>query len=647
MSLDNSPITITLPDGAQREVARGTTPADIAAEISSSLAKKAISATVDGQHWDLAWPIEADADLAIHTMKDETQALELIRHDLAHIMARAVQEIWPDVKVTIGPVIDNGWYYDFDREEPFTPEDLGEIEAKMKEIINRRDPVTTEVWDRDRAVKFYEANGEPYKVELIQSIPGEEPIRMYWHGHWQDLCRGPHLQHTGQVPADAFKLMKVAGAYWRGDSNRPQLQRIYGVAFQNRQQLKDYLNFLEEAEKRDHRRLGREMELFHFEEVAPGSVFWHPAGWRLFQTLIGYMRRRQEAAGYVEVNSPDIMDRALWETSGHWQNYRANMFLAQTQDDRDYALKPMNCPGHMLIYGQGIKSYRDLPLKIAEFGKVHRYEPSGALHGLLRVRSFTQDDAHIYCTPEQLTEECLKVNQLILSIYRDFGFENVRIKLSTRPEKRIGNDESWDRAEDALRTALDTAGHDYTIFEGEGAFYGPKLEYVLRDAIGRDWQCGTLQVDFNLPERFGTTYVTQGGDREAPVMLHRALFGSLERFIGILIENSAGRLPFWLAPRQVVVAAITSEADPFVHEVVSTLKAAGIRAEADVRNEKINYKVREHSVGKVPVILAIGQREVDERTVSVRRLGEKTTKTVALDEIVETLAQEALPPDMM
>ena len=647
MSLDNSPITITLPDGAQREVARGTTPADIAAEISSSLAKKAISATVDGQHWDLAWPIEADADLAIHTMKDETQALELIRHDLAHIMARAVQEIWPDVKVTIGPVVDNGWYYDFDREEPFTPEDLGEIEAKMKEIINRRDPVTTEVWDRDRAVKFYEANGEPYKVELIQSIPGDEPIRMYWHGHWQDLCRGPHLQHTGQVPADAFKLMKVAGAYWRGDSNRPQLQRIYGVAFQNRQQLKDYLNFLEEAEKRDHRRLGREMELFHFEEVAPGSVFWHPAGWRLFQTLIGYMRRRQEAAGYVEVNSPDIMDRALWETSGHWQNYRANMFLAQTQDDRDYALKPMNCPGHMLIYGQGIKSYRDLPLKIAEFGKVHRYEPSGALHGLLRVRSFTQDDAHIYCTPEQLTEECLKVNQLILSIYRDFGFENVRIKLSTRPEKRIGNDESWDRAEDALRTALDTAGHDYTIFEGEGAFYGPKLEYVLRDAIGRDWQCGTLQVDFNLPERFGTTYVTQGGDREAPVMLHRALFGSLERFIGILIENSAGRLPFWLAPRQVVVAAITSEADPFVHEVVSTLKAAGIRAEADVRNEKINYKVREHSVGKVPVILAIGQREVDERTVSVRRLGEKTTKTVALDEIVETLAQEALPPDMM
>ncbi len=640
-------ISLTFPDGTARDFDAGITPADVAAGISTSLGKKAISATVNGQHWDLQWPIDADAQIAIHTLKDDAQANELIRHDLAHIMARAVQEIWQDTKVTIGPVIENGWYYDFDRAEPFTPEDLGAIEAKMKEIINKRDPVSTEIWDRQRAIDFYTANNEPYKVELIEAIPGDEPLRMYWHGDWQDLCRGPHLQHTGQVPADAFKLMSVAGAYWRGDSDRPMLQRIYGVGFQNRQQLKDHLAFLEEAEKRDHRRLGREMGLFHFEEVAPGSVFWHPSGWRVFQTLIGYMRRRQEAAGYVEVNSPDIMDRALWETSGHWQNYRENMFLAQTQDNRDYALKPMNCPGHMLIYGQGVKSYRDLPLKIAEFGKVHRYEPSGALHGLLRVRSFTQDDAHIYCTPEQLDAECLDVNNLILSIYRDFGFEDVHVKLSTRPENRIGSDESWDRSEGALAKALETAGLPYSIFEGEGAFYGPKLEYVLRDAIGWDWQCGTLQVDFNLPERFGTTYVTQAGEREYPVMLHRALFGSLERFAGILIENYGGRLPLWLAPRQVVVASIVSEADEYVYEVVTHLKAAGLQAEADIRNEKINYKVREHSVAKVPVILAVGHREVQDRTVTVRRLGEKKTKVKTLDAVTNALALEATPPDLM
>ena len=640
-------ISLTFPDGNSRAFDAGITPANVAADISTSLGKKAISATVNGQHWDLQWPIHDDAQIAIHTLKDEAQANELIRHDLAHIMARAVQEIWQDTKVTIGPVIDNGWYYDFDRAEPFTPEDLGAIEAKMKEIINKRDPVTTEIWERDRAIEFYKANNEPYKVELIEAIPGDEPLRMYWHGDWQDLCRGPHLQHTGQVPADAFKLMSVAGAYWRGDSDRPMLQRIYGVGFQNRQQLKDHLTFLEEAEKRDHRRLGREMGLFHFEEVAPGSVFWHPPGWRMFQNLINYMRRRQDNAGYVEVNSPDIMDRHLWETSGHWFNYMDNMFLAKTHDDRDYALKPMNCPGHMLIYGQGVKSYRDLPLKIAEFGKVHRYEPSGALHGLLRVRSFTQDDAHIYCTPEQLTEECLKVNALILSVYRDFGFEDVRIKLSTRPEKRIGSDESWDLSENALRTALDQAGHDYTIFEGEGAFYGPKLEYVLRDAIGRDWQCGTLQVDFNLPERFGTTYVTQAGDREHPVMLHRALFGSLERFTGILIENFSGRLPFWLAPRQVVVASIVSEADDYVYDVVDQLKSAGVQAEADIRNEKINYKVREHSVAKVPVILAVGHREVEERTVTIRRLGEKQTKVETLEAVTKALGLEATPPDLL
>ncbi|MEM6480843.1 MAG: threonine--tRNA ligase [Pseudomonadota bacterium] len=640
-----SQISLTFPDGNARSYPAGVTPAEIAAGISNSLAKKAISAYVDNKHWDLQWPIDRDARIQINTMKDESPANELVRHDLAHIMARAVQDIWPETKVTIGPVIENGWYYDFDRAEPFTPEDLGQIEARMKEIINLRDPVRTEVWPRDKAIAHYEANNEPYKVELIEAIPGDESLRMYWHGEWQDLCRGPHLQHTGQVPADAFKLMSIAGAYWRGDSDRAMLQRIYGVAFTSRDKLRTHLNFLEEAAKRDHRKLGREMDLFHFEEVAPGSVFWHPSGWRMFQTLISYMRRRQDAAGYVEVNSPDIMDRALWETSGHWQNYRENMFLAQTQDDRDYALKPMNCPGHMMIYNQGIRSYRDLPLKISEFGKVHRYEPSGALHGLLRVRSFTQDDAHIYCTPEQLTEECLKVNELILSIYRNFGFENVHIKLSTRPENRIGSDESWDRSEGALKTALEAAGQDYSIFEGEGAFYGPKLEYVLRDAIGRDWQCGTLQVDFNLPERFNSSYVSASGEKLPPVMLHRALFGSLERFTGILIEQYAGKLPLWLAPRQIVVASIVSEANEYAKHVADTLKTRGLNAETDLRNEKINYKVREHSVSKVPLILAVGAREVEEQTVTVRRLGAKETRVVPLAEITETLAQEAAPPD--
>ncbi|EDZ44030.1 MAG: threonine--tRNA ligase [Planktotalea sp.] len=640
-------VTLTFPDGNQREYARGITAADVAADISSSLRKKAISATVNGAHWDLQWPIESDSSIALNTMKDEKPALELVRHDLAHIMARAVQEIWPDVKVTIGPVIKDGWYYDFDRQEPFTPEDLSVIEKKMKEIINARDAVRTEVWDRARAIKHYEDNNEPYKVELIDAIPGDEPLRMYWHGDWQDMCRGPHLQHTGQVPGDSWKLMSVAGAYWRGDSDRPMLQRIYGAAFANKEQLKAHLTFLEEAAKRDHRKLGREMGLFHFEEVAPGSVIWHPNGWRVFQTLIAYMRRRQDVAGYVEVNTPDIMDRALWETSGHWFNYKENMFLAQTQDDRDYALKPMNCPGHMMVYNHSLRSYRDLPVKIAEFGKVHRYEPSGALHGLLRVRSFTQDDAHIYCSPEQLTDECLKVNDLILSIYKDFGFEDVHVKLSTRPENRIGSDESWDLSEGALKTALERAGMSYTIFEGEGAFYGPKLEYVLRDAIGRDWQCGTLQVDYNLPERFGSTYVSASGEKLAPVMLHRALFGSLERFIGILIENWEGKLPFWLAPRQVVVASIISDADDYVYEAVDALKAAGVQAEADIRNEKINYKVREHSVGKVPVILAIGAREVEERTVTVRRLGEKQTKVEALESVISALSLEATPPDKL
>ncbi|SNS57038.1 threonine--tRNA ligase [Tropicimonas sediminicola] len=644
-------ISLTFPDGASRDFPRGVTPAEVAAAISTSLAKKAISATVDGQHWDLQWPVEGDATIAINTMKDEAPALELIRHDLAHIMARAVQEIWPEVKVTIGPVIKDGWYYDFDREEPFTPEDLGAIEAKMKEIINRRDPVTTEVWERDRAVKYYEANNEPYKVELIDAIPGSEPIRMYWHGHWQDLCRGPHLQHTGQVPADAFKLMKVAGAYWRGDSDRPMLQRIYGVAFQNRQQLKDYLTFLEEAEKRDHRRLGREMELFHFQEEAPGMVFWHPNGWTIYREMEDYMRRKLDRAGYREIKTPQVVDRKLWEASGHWDKYRENMFITEIDEEhanekRMNALKPMNCPCHVQVFNQGIKSYRDLPLRLAEFGSCHRYEAHGALHGLMRVRGFTQDDAHIFCTEDQIEQECASFIELLSDIYRDTGFSKFDIKLSTRPEVRVGSDEVWDKAEAALEKAILNVRNDFEIDPGEGAFYGPKLDFKLTDAIGREWQCGTFQADFNLPERLDASYIGADGEKHRPVMLHRAILGSFERFIGILIENYAGRMPMWLAPRQVVVASIVSDADEFVLEATKTLQDAGLRAEADIRNEKINYKVREHSVGKVPVILAIGQREVENRTVTVRRLGEKQTATVPLDELVAQLADEALPPDL-
>lgn len=651
MSLDASQISLTFPDGNARSFAAGVTPAEVASDISTSLAKKAISATVDGAHWDLAWPIEADAAIAIHTMKDDAQALELIRHDLAHIMARAVQEIWPAVRVTIGPVIDNGWYYDFDREEPFTPEDLGAIEAKMKEIINARDPVTTEVWDRARAVEFYKANNEPYKVELIEAIPGSEPIRMYWHGHWQDLCRGPHLQHTGQVPADAFKLMSVAGAYWRGDSNRPMLQRIYGVAFKNRDDLKSYLHFLEEAEKRDHRRLGREMNLFHMQEEAPGQIFWHPNGWTVYTVLQDYMRRRQTEYGYVEVNTPQVVDRKLWEESGHWEKYQENMFIVEVDEEHARekainALKPMNCPCHVQIYNHGLKSYRDLPLRMAEFGSCNRYEPSGALHGLMRVRGFKQDDAHIFCTEDQLEAECAMFIEMLSSVYRDLGFESFDIRFSTRPEVRAGSDEIWDQAEHALEAAVKKVTTDYEVDPGEGAFYGPKLDFKLTDAIGREWQLGTFQADFVLPERLDATYIGADGEKHRPVMLHRAILGSFERFIGIMIENYAGRLPFWLAPRQVVVASIVSDADDFVQEVVATLKARGIRAEADTRNEKINYKVREHSVGKVPVILAIGQREVENRTVSVRRLGEKQSTVVPLDDIAGELALEALAPDL-
>ncbi len=644
-------ISLTLPDGNARSYEAGITAGEVAADISTSLAKKAISATVNGTHHDLAWPIETDADIAIHTMADEAQANELVRHDLAHIMARAVQDIWPDTRVTIGPVIKDGWYYDFDRKEPFTPEDLGLIEKKMKEIINKRDPVRTEVWDRARAIKHYEDLGEPYKVELINSIPGDEPLRMYWHGDWQDLCRGPHLQHTGQVPGDAFKLMSIAGAYWRGDSNRAMLQRIYGVAFTGKEKLRAHLNMLEEAAKRDHRKLGREMDLYHMQEEAPGQVFWHPNGWLIYTQLQDYMRRQQRKGGYVEVNTPQVVDRKLWVASGHWEKYQDHMFIVEVDEEHARekavnALKPMNCPCHVQIFNQGLKSYRDLPLRMAEFGSCNRYEPSGALHGIMRVRGFTQDDGHIFCAEDQIEVETAKFIEFLSEVYRDLGFENFKVKFSDRPEKRSGSDEVWDKAEAALLSATRAAGIEPELNPGEGAFYGPKLEFVLTDAIGRDWQCGTHQVDFVLPERLDATYIGADGGKHRPVMLHRATLGSFERFIGILIEEHAGKLPFWLAPRQVVVASITSEADEYVYEVVETLKAAGVRAEADVRNEKINYKVREHSVGKVPVILAVGAREVEEKTVSVRRLGEKQTSVQALVDVTTALRAEATPPDL-
>ena len=645
-------ISLTLPDGSIRKYEAGITAADVATDVASSLAKKAISATVNGQHFDLAWPILENSSIAIHTMKDDLQASELIRHDLAHVMARAVQEIWSDVQVTIGPVIKDGWYYDFDRQAPFTPEDLATIEKKMKDIINKRDPVRTEIWDRKRAVKHYSDAGEPYKVELIDAIPGTEPLRMYWHGEWQDLCRGPHLQHTGQLPADAFKLMSVAGAYWRGDSNRPMLQRIYGVAFTGKEKLKAHLNMLEEAAKRDHRKLGREMDLFHMQEEAPGQIFWHPNGWTIYTELQDYMRRKQRAGGYVEVNTPQVVDRKLWIASGHWDKYQENMFLVEVDEDHARekavnALKPMNCPCHVQIFNQGLKSYRDLPLRMAEFGSCARYEPSGALHGIMRVRGFTQDDGHIFCREDQIEEETAIYINYLTSVYKDLGFEHFRVKFSDRPVNRSGSDEVWDRAETALLAATRSAGIEPEMNPGEGAFYGPKLEFVLTDAIGRDWQCGTHQVDFVLPERLDASFVGEDGNKHRPVMLHRACLGSFERFIGILIEEHSGKLPLWLAPRQVVVASIVSDADEYVKKVVGALSAVGIRAESDTRNEKINYKVREHSVAKVPVIFAIGMREVEEQTVSVRRLGSKQSQVMSLEQVLIDLKIESTPPDLI
>ncbi len=643
-------VAITLPDGSQRQYDDPVSGLDIARDIGPGLAKAALACTVDGAPWDLARPIDRDAAVTLITAKDEA-ALELIRHDAAHVMAEAVQELYPGTQVTIGPAIENGFYYDFARDEPFTPEDLEAIEARMRAIVDRDEAILREEWDRDEAIAWFKAKGEHYKAEIITDLPAGEPITVYRQGDWLDLCRGPHLPSTGRL-GKAFKLTKLAGAYWRGDSRNPMLQRIYGTAWANEKQLKDYLHMLEEAEKRDHRRLGREMDLFHFEDYAPGSVFWHDKGWTLFQTLIQFVRRRQAAAGFQEVNTPDMMDRTLWEISGHWQNYRENMFTTKTEDERDFALKPMNCPGHMAVYKNDLRSYRDLPLKIAEFGKVHRYEPSGALHGLLRVRSFTQDDAHVFCTPDQLRAECLKLNTLILGLYEDFGFEHLTIKLATRPEKRVGSDDLWDAAEGALQGVLDevVARSDgrvkASVNPGEGVFYGPKLEYVLRDAIGRDWQCGTVQVDFNLPGRFDAGYIGADGERHVPVMIHRAMFGSLERFTGILIEHYAGRFPLWLAPTQVVVATITSEADAYAAEVTALLRRAGLRADVDLRNEKINYKVREHSHGKVPVIAVVGKREAEDRTVALRRLGGASQEVLALDGVLDTLKREALPPDL-
>src|ERR1700731_2590348 len=638
-------VALTFPDGARREYPNGITGLDVAKGISPSLAKRTVAMALDGVVADLSDPIEHDARIEFLNREDK-RALELIRHDAAHVLAEAVQTLWPGTQVTIGPVIENGFYYDFFRNQPFTPEDFPAIEAEMRKIIARDRPFTKEVWDREKAKQVFRDKGELFKVELVDAIPPGEPIKIYKQGDWFDLCRGPHMTSTGKV-GSAFKLMKTAGAYWRGDSNNPMLTRIYGTAFASQPELDAYLKQLEEAEKRDHRRLGREMDLFHFQEEAPGSVFWHPKGWTLFQALEHYIRRRQDTAGYVEVNSPQLMDRELWVTTGHMQAYGDLMFLTakREDDERVYAVKPMNCPGHVQIFKNGLKSYRDLPLKIAEFGKVHRFEPSGALHGLMRVRAFTQDDAHIFITEQQIAEEALKVNDMILSIYEDFGFADVRIKFSDRPEKRIGEDAVWDKAEAALMAALKASGRPWTLNKGEGAFYGPKLEYVLRDAIGRDWQCGTVQVDLNMPGRLGAFYIDEHSNKVTPVMLHRAMFGSLERFTGIMIEHYAGHLPLWLSPLQAVIATITSDADNFAREAIAAARRAGLHVEGDLRNEKINYKVREHSLAKVPVLLVVGRKEAAERTVSIRRLGREGQQVMPLDAALAALAQEAGPPD--
>jgi threonyl-tRNA synthetase len=648
-------VTLTFPDGARREFQNGISGLDIAKGISPSLAKRTVAMALDGEVMDLTDPIRRDAKIEFIS-RDDQRALELIRHDAAHVMAEAVQELFPGTQVTIGPSIENGFYYDFFRNQPFTPEDFAAIEKKMREIVARDKPFTKEVWTRDQAKQVFRDKGENFKVELVESIPADQELKIYKQGEWFDLCRGPHMPSTGKI-GNAFKLMKVAGAYWRGDATKPMLTRIYGTAWADQKQLDDYLHRLEEAEKRDHRKLGREMDLFHFQEEGPGVVFWHAKGWSLFQSVVSYMRRRLRGS-YEEVNAPQLLDKVLWETSGHWEWYRENMFAAQSagdeaEDKRFFVLKPMNCPGHVQIFKHGLKSYRDLPIRMAEFGIVHRYEPSGAMHGLLRVRGFTQDDAHVFCTEEQLADECLKINDLILSTYDDFGFTGeLTVKLSTRPEKRVGTDAAWDHAEAVMTKVLEqiaaaSGGRIKTaINPGEGAFYGPKFEYVLRDAIGRDWQCGTTQVDFNLPERFGAFYIDADGSKKAPVMVHRAICGSLERFTGILIEHHTGHFPLWLSPLQIKVCTITSDADAYASEVQKAAFRLGLRAEVDLRNEKINYKVREHSLAKIPVLLVVGKKEAEERTVSIRRLGSQQQTSMQLDAALAALVAEATPPDL-
>ena len=637
-----SEIALTLPDGSVRPFAHGGTGADLAASISRSLAKTAVAVRVAGALRDLSEPLTEDAAVEIVT-RDHPDGLDLIRHDAAHALAEAAKELYPEVQITIGPVIENGFYYDFSRDEPFTPDDLVRLEERMREIVDRDEPIVREVWDRDEAAVFFEGEGEHYKAEIVRDIPSAEPITIYRQGEFVDLCRGPHLPSTGRL-GKAFKLMNVAGAYWRGDHRNEMLQRIYGTAWRDEKELKAYLERLAEAERRDHRRIGREMQLFHLQEEAAGSVFWMPKGWTLFRVCEDYMRARLDANGYVEVKTPQLLDRALWEASGHWEKFREHMFVAEAAEDRLFALKPMNCPGHVQIFRQGIKSYRDLPLRMAEFGACHRNEPSGALHGIMRVRAFTQDDAHIFATEDQVTAETERFCALLTSIYSDFGFDDVLVKFSDRPEVRAGEDEVWDKAETALMDAVRAAGLEVELNPGEGAFYGPKLEFVLRDAIGRDWQCGTFQVDFVLPERLNANYVDESGERRRPVMLHRAILGSFERFIGMLIEHYAGRFPLWLAPVQAVVATITSDADDYAREVLEQLRAAGLRAEIDIRNEKIGFKVREHSVAKVPVLLVVGRREAEQGTVALRRLGSKEQETLAVGDSIHTLSVEAAVP---
>ena len=620
---------ITLPDGNSLEFPNKVTGLEVAEKISKSLAKQAAVISVDDELKDLSHVIDKDCSIKIFTFKDK-EGLETIRHDTAHITAMAVQELFPETQVTIGPIIENGFYYDFSRKEPFTEEDLNKIEYKMKEIVDRDVATTREVWSRDKAIAHFKDKGELYKAEIIESISQNEDVSIYFHGDWHDLCKGPHLSSTGKI-GKYFKLTKVSGAYWRGDSNNEMLQRIYGTSWATQKDLDQYLKRIEEAEKRDHRKLGKEMNLFHFREESPGAVFWHEKGWRLFQKLVAYMRGRQEKAGYKEVNTPEILDRALWEKSGHWEKYGEHMYTSQTPDEKVFAIKPMNCPGHIQVFNQGLKSYRDLPLRISEFGKVHRYEPSGALHGLLRVRAFTQDDAHIFCTEDQITEECLIVTNLILDIYKDLGFENVILKYSDRPDLRVGDDNVWDKAEKALLDAVKASKLEYTINKGEGAFYGPKIEFVLRDAIGRDWQCGTLQVDLNLPQRLDAFFVDTDGTKKIPVMLHRALFGSLERFIGILIENYAGKFPFWIAPLQSVVIPISEEFDIYAKEINEKINNAGINSEVDLKNHNLNYKIREHSLSKIPLLLICGKKEVDSNSVTIRRLDTNKQENMELN----------------